>query len=143
RRGPGSKRAEHLFRCALGQRTRCGARSPQGILRGRGVHGSSSFAGQYLFCSRCAMRAMSNTLAGSHVMRCVGCGTVQGKVDCLFRCSECGELLEVIYPDWGAASPESAQRLKKLWQERRTSTAAEDVSGVWRYRELLPRVEPR
>ena len=89
------------------------------------------------------MRAMSNTLAGSHVMRCVGCGTVQGKVDCLFRCSECGELLEVIYPDWGAASPESAQRLKKLWQERRTSTAAEDVSGVWRYRELLPRVEPR
>jgi threonine synthase len=51
-------------------------------------------------------------------------------------------LLEVIYPDWAAAMPESGQRLKKLWQERRLSTAPEDVSGVWRYRELLPRVEP-
>jgi threonine synthase len=88
------------------------------------------------------MKAMSNTLVGSHVMRCVRCGAMQSKADCLFRCSECGELLEVIYPDWGAATSESAQRLKKIWQERRTSMAAEDVSGVWRYRELLPRVDP-
>lgn len=89
------------------------------------------------------MKAMPNTLVGSHVMRCVQCGTVQSKVDCLFRCSKCGELLEVIYPDWGAASFGSARGLKKLWQARRTSIAPEDLSGVWRYRELLPRVEPR
>ncbi len=88
------------------------------------------------------MKAMSNTLVGSHAMRCVRCGTVQSKIDCLFRCSECSELLEVIYPDWRADSSELARGLKKLWQERHTSTAPEDVSGVWRFRELLPRVEP-
>lgn len=89
------------------------------------------------------MKTMSSMLVGSHVLRCVRCGAVQSKVDCLFRCSECSELLEVIYPDWGAASSESARGLKKLWQERRTSIAPEDVSGVWRYRELLPRIDPR
>src|SRR5258708_5501818 len=86
------------------------------------------------------MKTMS--LIGTHVLRCVHCGTVQDKIDRLFRCSECSELLEVIYPDWAASTPESSARLKKLWQERRLSTAAEDVSGLWRYRELLPRVEP-
>ncbi|HEV2961517.1 MAG TPA: threonine synthase [Candidatus Angelobacter sp.] len=89
------------------------------------------------------MKTMTNTLIGTHVLRCVHCGTVQSKVDRLFRCSECSELLEVIYPDWATASAESNQRLRKLWQERRLSTAPEDVSGVWRYRELLPRVEPQ
>jgi threonine synthase len=88
------------------------------------------------------MKIVSNTLTAAHGLRCVHCGTVQSKADRLFRCSECSELLEVIYPDWAAAMPESGQRLKKLWQERRLSTAPEDVSGVWRYRELLPRVEP-
>ncbi|HXA84808.1 MAG TPA: threonine synthase, partial [Candidatus Dormibacteraeota bacterium] len=87
-------------------------------------------------------KTMPNTLIGAHVLRCVHCGAVQSKVDRLFRCSDCSELLEVIYPDWAAATPESGQRLKKLWQERRLSVAPEDVSGVWRYRELLPRVEP-
>src|SRR5258708_20373122 len=86
------------------------------------------------------MKTMS--LIGTHVLRCVHCGTVQDKIDRLFRCSECSELLEVIYPDWGAATPESSARLKKLWQERRLSTAAEDVSGWWGYRELLPRLQP-
>jgi threonine synthase len=51
-------------------------------------------------------------------------------------------LLEVIYPDWATADGASSGRLKKLWQDRRASTAPEDASGVWRYRELLPRVEP-
>jgi len=85
---------------------------------------------------------LSRTLIGTHALRCVHCGTVQGKVDRLFQCSECSELLEVAYPDWAAATPESGQRLKKLWQERRLSTAPDDVSGVWRYRELLPHVAP-
>ena len=87
------------------------------------------------------MKTMSNTFIGAHVMRCVHCGTVQNKVDRLFRCSECSELLEVIYPDWATASAESGQRFKKLWHERRSSAEPEDVSGVWRYRELLPRVD--
>jgi threonine synthase len=82
----------------------------------------------------------SNTMIGAHVLRCVHCGRVQDRIDRLFRCSECNELLEVIYPDWAAAIADCGQRLKKIWQERRLSTAPEDVSGVWRYRELLPRV---
>ncbi len=32
--------------------------------------------------------------------------------------------------------------LRHLWEERRTSTMAVDQSGVWRFRELLPIVEP-
>lgn len=32
----------------------------------------------------------------------------------------------------------SADRLKSLWQQRRTSLATVDVSGVWRFREMLP-----
>ena len=88
------------------------------------------------------MKTMSNTFVGTHALRCVHCRAVQSKVDRLFRCSECGELLEVIYPDWAGASPESGQRFKRRWQDRRASAAPEDVSGVWRYRELLPQVEP-
>ncbi len=84
---------------------------------------------------------MSNTTMSAHLLRCVRCSSVQGKVDRLFRCSECGELLEVSYPHWKTLDNESGARLKKIWQERRLSTAPEDVSGVWRYRELLPRTD--
>jgi threonine synthase len=31
-------------------------------------------------------------------------------------------------------------RLREIWRERRSSTLPEDVSGVWRFRDLLPRV---
>src|SRR5262249_61473342 len=74
-------------------------------------------------------------------LRCVACGTLQRRVGPAFRCSDCGELLEVVYPDWGALDREAVQRLKQVWKERRSSMAARDVSGVWRYRELLPSVE--
>ena len=77
---------------------------------------------------------------GIHTLRCVHCGTVQRRPGSLFRCSECDELLEVIYPDWGSLSTE-VTRLKQVWKERRSSNAPHDASGVWRYRELLPGVE--
>ena len=32
-------------------------------------------------------------------------------------------------------------RLKEIWRERRSGTLPEDVSGVWRFREVLPQVE--
>jgi threonine synthase len=51
--------------------------------------------------------------------------------------------LEIIYPEWTAAPREFALRLKEIWRERKTSTLPENVSGVWRYRELLPQVEQR
>ena len=77
----------------------------------------------------------------THILRCVQCGTVQTKSDPNFRCTHCSELLEVIYPEWAGASREFGLRLKQIWRERRTSRLPEDVSGVWRFRELLPQIE--
>ncbi len=63
-----------------------------------------------------------------------------------FRCAECGDLFEVVYP-WSEGAPAAGRHgdnrpnpnaLKYLWQERRTSTMAVDQSGVWRFRDLLP-----
>ncbi|HLJ27614.1 MAG TPA: threonine synthase [Candidatus Angelobacter sp.] len=85
--------------------------------------------------------AASNPFTGTHALRCVHCGVVQRDVGPLFRCSQCNELLEVIYPDWEAAVA-TAEQFKKVWCERRLSVAPEDVSGVWRYRELLPKLDP-
>jgi threonine synthase len=78
----------------------------------------------------------------THALRCVRCGAVQGDPGPDFRCSECSELLEVVYPEWSGAPREFALRLKQIWRERKTSTLAENVSGVWRFRELLPQAEP-
>src|SRR5258707_7273584 len=83
----------------------------------------------------------SNSPAATHVLRCVGCGGVQHHADRMFRCSECAELLEVVYPEWTSASPGFALRLKEIWKERRGSSLPENASGVWRFRELLPQVE--
>jgi threonine synthase len=88
-----------------------------------------------------------NTLAsspttGTHVLRCIHCGLVQAETGRLFRCSQCNELLEVIYPDLEAGAP-NPERFKRLWQDRRLSNAPEDCSGVWRYRELLPQIGPQ
>ena len=52
-----------------------------------------------------------------------------------FRCSECGNLLEITDASWNSHNPIA---LKSLWRERRTLNAALDLSGVWRFRELLP-----
>ena len=76
----------------------------------------------------------------THVLRCVHCGMVQPG-DRLFRCSECRELLEVLYPEWAGAAREFGLRLKEIWRERRSGTLPEDASGVWRFRELLPLVQ--
>ncbi len=50
----------------------------------------------------------------------------------IYTCPRCGALLEVSPPE--PLDP----ALKRVWRERRMSNAAEDRSGVWRYRELLP-----
>ncbi len=76
-------------------------------------------------------------------LRCIGCGTVGGTPVPNLRCSACGDLLEVIYPDWHTtgsfrARGLDAAQLKSLWRDRKTSLLAVDQSGVWRFRELLP-----
>jgi len=77
----------------------------------------------------------------THFLRCVHCGVAQSSADRMFRCQKCGELLEVIYPEWAEAPREFGSRLKEIWRERRAGTLPEDASGVWRFREMLPQVE--
>ena len=52
-----------------------------------------------------------------------------------FRCAHCGDLLEITCPGWKTLD---AVSLKSTWLQRRASHLPVDVSGVWRYRELLP-----
>jgi threonine synthase len=79
--------------------------------------------------------------AVAHMLRCVHCGKVQETADRMFRCTECSELLEVVYPEWADAPAGFASRLREIWRERRGSNLPENASGVWRFRELLPQVE--
>jgi threonine synthase len=83
----------------------------------------------------------TNPRVATHVLRCVHCGKVQQTADRMFRCTQCSELLEVVYPEWASAPPGFALRLKEIWRERRGSSLPENSSGVWRFRELLPQVE--
>lgn len=79
----------------------------------------------------------------THILRCVHCGVAQATADRMFRCYECGELLEVVYPEWAGAAREFGLRLKEIWRERKSGTLPEDASGVWRFRELLPQIKGR
>jgi threonine synthase len=49
-------------------------------------------------------------------------------------CPRCGELLELALN----STPLNPAALKELWSERRRSRDPRDISGVWRYREVLP-----
>lgn len=69
--------------------------------------------------------------------RCIACGDLSDSASQNFRCQQCGDLLEIAYPGWKDASPDSL-KLKSTWRERRLSHANVDLSGVWRFRELLP-----
>src|SRR5262249_8360943 len=66
------------------------------------------------------------------------CGKVQQTADRMFRCTQCSELVEVVYPAWASAPAGFAPRLREIWQERRGSTLSANTSGGWRFRELLP-----
>jgi len=70
-------------------------------------------------------------------LRCIGCGVVSQKAEQNFRCAACGDLLEIVYPDWDTSRID-ADTLRNLWRQRRTSGLPVDESGVWRFRELLP-----
>lgn len=92
---------------------------------------------------------MENT---GHQLRCTGCARVieQRELKEDFRCVECGDLYEVVYPSWsdragserGAGSSAeirkpNASAMRWLWKERCGSNADADLSGVWRFREML------
>lgn len=72
--------------------------------------------------------------------RCIACGDLSDRAGQDFRCSHCGDLLEITYPRWKDSAPGPAS-LKSTWRQRRLSQAAIDLSGVWRFRDLLPELE--
>jgi threonine synthase len=67
--------------------------------------------------------------------RCISCGSTVDSAAEDFRCSQCGNLLEITDSSWNSQNPVA---LKSLWRERRTLNEALNLSGVWRFRELLP-----
>jgi threonine synthase len=72
--------------------------------------------------------------------RCIACGDVSHQASRGFRCAHCGDLLEITYPRWKEARPD-ARKMKATWCERRLSSRPVDLSGVWRFRDLLPSIE--
>jgi threonine synthase len=81
----------------------------------------------------------SNSLQTSR-LHCIGCDGVFEKAEQNFRCTHCGDLLEIVYLGWNEsdAAQLDAPALQALWRQRRTSGLPVDESGVWRFRELLP-----
>jgi threonine synthase len=72
--------------------------------------------------------------------RCIGCGSLSDAAGQDFRCGKCGDLLEITYPCWKESRPDAAT-LKSAWKSRKLSSCPADLSGVWRFRDLLPAVE--
>jgi threonine synthase len=76
------------------------------------------------------------------VQRCIACGRQPADATVDFRCAICGEALEVFYPALADKSVAMrfglAAEVRRTWTERKLSTKAADLSGVWRFRELLP-----
>jgi threonine synthase len=67
-------------------------------------------------------------------LECIDCHATYSTAEPLYRCPNCGDLLDVTYD----LPPLDPSEVKQLWRERRQSRAPIDISGVWRYRELIP-----
>src|SRR6202451_278378 len=73
--------------------------------------------------------------------RCIACGHASESAGQDFRCAHCGDLVEIVNPQWSESDQKLAlqpARLKSIWNHRRFPPAPADLSGVWRFRELLP-----
>lgn len=77
---------------------------------------------------------------GDFRFRCIACGELGEQASQDFRCAHCGDLLEIVYPKWRHAKPQAAE-LKAAWLDRKRSADPADQSGVWRFRDLLPRTD--
>ena len=73
-------------------------------------------------------------------LRCIGCGRTA--LPDRFRCEQCHDLLEIVFPGWDEQGPArlDAAGLKQLWRQRLSSFDPADRSGVWRFREILPEI---
>ncbi len=72
--------------------------------------------------------------------RCIACGDLTSEANHDFRCRHCRDLLEITYPQWKESNPE-VEKLKSTWKSRHLSVSPIDLSGVWRFRELLPPID--
>ena len=69
-------------------------------------------------------------------LRCIDdkCGARYPITETAAACAACGNLLDVFY-DWSGLD---AEILKQTWEARKLSRDPRDVSGVWRFREMIP-----
>lgn len=70
-------------------------------------------------------------------LQCISCHATFPTSAPLYRCGHCGDLLDVTY-EYPTIAPDV---LRHTWLQRRLSQQPSDISGVWRYREMLPFVE--
>jgi len=75
--------------------------------------------------------------AGKAVQRCIlpACGSSYAIHERIYVCPACGGPLEI---ELQLPSGGELAGLRKLWEVRAGSRDARDISGVWRYREMLP-----
>src|ERR1700685_2550682 len=84
----------------------------------------------------------AETAAEKGVQRCIAadCGASYALTERIYLCPRCGGPLEI--DCHLAASSRNPTDLRKPGAARAGSREAIDVSGVWRYREVLPFDEP-
>ncbi len=73
-------------------------------------------------------------------LRCIEeqCGRTYPVTEVRSECAACQNLLDVQY-EWPSVD---ATELKRVWQARKTSREPQDLSGVWRFREMIPFLAP-
>ncbi len=83
----------------------------------------------------------ADKVAEKAVQRCIdsACGATYGLRERIYVCPRCGGTLEI---DCHLDAPRDPAALRKRWADRAASRDPRDVSGVWRYREMLPFDEP-
>ncbi|HPY76411.1 MAG TPA: threonine synthase [Anaerohalosphaeraceae bacterium] len=68
------------------------------------------------------------------------CGAEFDRMEVLFECPRCGDLLDVRYPWDKLAVPRKLSDFSKKWAQRNNPL---NLSGVWRFAELLPFCEEK
>jgi threonine synthase len=76
-------------------------------------------------------------IGASAAQRCIEpeCGATFDLNEQIYTCRVCGGLLEIVQQP---KSGRDVQHLRAIWRARLTSQNERDMSGVWRFRELLP-----
>jgi threonine synthase len=67
-------------------------------------------------------------------LKCISCKTEFNIKDKIYTCKCCNDLLDVVYDFENF----NVKKLKKTFDGRRASNKKIDISGVWRFRELIP-----